>query len=775
MCKAVAAVLTVCLVVSSVSALEINADYLIVHDSLPDYALEGSMLEWNEHWEKMFGKKPVFAKGKNSDPDKPSIIVSADPKLGPEEWCIRVSGSNLMISGGLPRGVYHGVCEFLEKFAGVRWFSAASTYIPRVRSITVPDGREFRRSPAFPLQRHISTGFRMPKEELHFMARHKLSCRVPVKNFWPTVCAGMGNGHSFYTLTKDLFPDSPMLPVSRDGRRIRAVSPLGPGQICYSNREFREYVRKEIGRRIRERQEKNRLNGWPPDLFLRWIDLSQNDNAENCCCKGCANMLKKLGSFTDLQLDFVNDIASSYPDRMFQTFAYSYTIDPPKHVTARSNVMIFFALLGDRQGQYDSIRALSHPANAKPLNQFNSWKPFAENKAVWAYSRMYPMSEAFPWPQCAYWHMAENIRFYRDYGAKKLYIESEYIRSGTNPRAFHDLHVYLETSLMDDPDRDAGKLIREFFAYQYGPAAGSMQAYSDYLKKRLDSVQGRLVALPLAFRKYFDEDFFRTIYGHLAKAVETVKNDPVRLNNVMIEYIPVDFAVLNMWNRFGKCTGLTRGQVCDRLEKYCDAAMRQLAGSGYRSRHIAYNRECDKITVKLLRDPLPVPRGMEKLELRQFSVAECALRISGRDPDAAYGRAVILDKVEPEYDHAKFPMTFGVYDFDTKKYELTRTLKPEEIPADEKYHLYYLGQVQPNGFHRQTLYGQRSWKVRLQQLYKRIWDPFDQDRRYDLYVSCKLTGPAYVKGSKSENSVRVDKIVCVKLPAGTPEKTEKKK
>ena len=37
--------------------------------------------------------------------------------------------------------------------------------------------------------------------------------------------------------------------------------------------------------------------------------------------------------------------------------------------------------------------------------------------------------------------------------------------------------------MMDDPSLDDKKLIREFFAHQYGPAAPAMTAYADFLKK----------------------------------------------------------------------------------------------------------------------------------------------------------------------------------------------------------------------------------------------------------------------------------------------------
>ena len=93
---------------------------------------------------------------------------------------------------------------------------------------------------------------------------------------------------------------------------------------------------------------------------------------------------------------------------------------------------------------------------------------------------------------------------------------------------------------------------------------------------------------------------------------------------------------------------------------------------------------------------------------------------------------------------------------------LRRVFKPEELAQDEKYHLYLVGRTVPNVYHRLVLWGHVSWSLRLMELLKPALDATDPDREMDIYVSCKVTGPAYVKGSAKENAVYVDKVVCVK-------------
>ena len=47
-----------------------------------------------------------------------------------EEYHIRTVGSNLVITGGRPRGVLFGTYEFLERFAGVRYLSVDCEHVP---------------------------------------------------------------------------------------------------------------------------------------------------------------------------------------------------------------------------------------------------------------------------------------------------------------------------------------------------------------------------------------------------------------------------------------------------------------------------------------------------------------------------------------------------------------------------------------------------------------------------------------------------------------------
>lgn len=764
----------------SSKALEITPEFVIVKGKTAGLPAENSPSILADHLEKIFGKRPNVLDSSAYNGKTPAILLSEDRTLAPEEWRIRTDGKNLRIAGGYPRGLHYGCAEFLEKFGGVRWFTHKHCRIPKVSSITVPDGRDFRRKPAFPLNRSI-TGQTPGRPHYNFLSMNKnhYSFRLPSSKSGPTLytSGGIGNAHTFYKLSSAVPKDrQDLLAADSSGKRVCARNGVGPGQICFANKEFREFAKREIGKWIEKKKSFNREHHLDDKYYFSWIDLSQNDNGYFCACGGCEELIRKYGTLAGAQLDFINDIASAYPQYTFQTFAYHRTIDPPKYIHARDNVLIQFAFLGDGKTYFDTIRPLSHPVNAQLVKWYREWDKIAKNKAVWVYHRLYRMTEAFPWPQACFWYIGEDMRLYRDLGVRKIFVESE-IRSGGD-RAFHDLHIYLAAKLMDNPDADEKKLTDEFFEFQYGPAAPEMHAYAEYLKKRLEAVPGKICGSPLQGRSCFDPEFFLTINKLLNRAEAKVKNDPERLENVQIERIPVDYAALYLWPQITSKTGLNRKALCDRLEKNlrinCDRYYGKTNGQNPQKARKMFE-ELKDTRLRLLRNPIAIPPGMEKLDIRQISSLYEDQRFVVDDSEAALGKAVKLGEFRAgsRFTHATQPMEFGVYNYSTGKALARRIIRPEEVPSDEKYHLYRIGTVVPSGYEKQFFWGHRSWSMQIGKLYRMLWDSVDPDREYELYISCKLTGPAYVKGSKSENAVYVDKLVAVKRGIRIPEKKVK--
>lgn len=748
------------------TALEITADFVIVNGKLSGHPSESASVVLAEHLEKILGKRPEVMKEEDYDGKKPAIKLAEDEKLDMEEWSIKTAGSDLLISGGHPRGLYYGVGEFLEKFANVRWFTVVNHRIPKADKIVVPDGREFRRKPDFPLSR--STSKYLGKRSGFAFSINKQNS-ASYQALWPSTYtnAGINNGHSYYRLTKDLPEDSPMLPVQADGRKVRATSGMGPGQICYANKDFREHTKKEVAKWIQQEKEFIKKHNLEESSRFRWIDITQNDNTNHCSCSGCKELIEKYGTISGAQLEYINDIASAYPEYIFQTFAYARTTEPPKNIKARDNVMIWFAFLGDNIIWYDVLRPLSAPTNKVLMDYFEGWDKVAKHKAIWCYHRLYSMTEAFPWPQCSYWYIAEDFRFYKKIGVQKLYDESEFFYHGSNPRAFHDLHIFLSVKLMDDTTLDENKLIDEFFDYQYGPASKIMREYSDYLKKRLDAIPGIMCMQPIHTRNVLDVEFFTKVNGWLDQAEALLKGDEERIENVKMERLPVILAQIHMWERLKLGSREEYLRLVDEYEKIAFIPFnRYVVGEAKRIGNTPLDKALadEKSRIELLRAPaIPVPKEFADKDVIQFTMVQTNSEDLVKDPESICGSAACLKEVKDKrFDHDKQPMEFGLYNYNRKVREVKKVISPEEVYQDEGYHLYYIGTIKPNGFEKQYLWAHRSWLLHMRVSIKDIWESTNPDQEYDLYISCKLTGPAYVKGSQKENAAYVDRVILVK-------------
>ncbi|MFA7158954.1 MAG: hypothetical protein WC299_06575, partial [Kiritimatiellia bacterium] len=110
----------------------------------------------------------------------------------------------------------------------------------------------------------------------------------------------------------------------------------------------------------------------------------------------------------------------------------------------------------------------------------------------------------------------------------------------------------------------------------------------------------------------------------------------------------------------------------------------------------------------------------------------------------------------------------------------TITLKPEEIPQDGKYHLYKIGRVEikpsttviPGAKNMMTRPGTTVWALEGRKLgvcVDRLYDAAATNAEantWNAYISLKVKGPAFVKGSTETNGVWMDRVLLVKPQPG---------
>jgi hypothetical protein len=162
-------------------------------------------------------------------------------------------------------------------------------------------------------------------------------------------------------------------------------------------------------------------------------------------------------------------------------------------------------------------------------------------------------------------------------------------------------------------------------------------------------------------------------------------------------------------------------------------------------------------TRKAADSPLPeILQGREILELNadEFSnlkkFASKGVKIVN-DADSCCGKAVTLGSGASHKD----AFQLGVYSNKSKKRLAFKPFTAGDAAKDEKYHLISVGKVTLEA--DTMVWAHRSWLI--QQKLPRFVAADPAKNSGEIFVSVKLTGPAYVKGSTSENAVFIDRII----------------
>ncbi len=761
---------------SWLNALEITSDFVIVtgKDAIRPELKSAEIL--SDYLGRIFGRKMMVISEDKYDGKTSAIFVGKGGvgEFGPEEHFIKVEGGNLIISGGRPRGALYGVYEFLERFGGCRKLAIDAEFVPEKDRIEVPDGETFRAQPFFMARRMFTLNDASPAcSAMKSWYRMNVSTCYPPggkDDLYLYYSLKMdGGGHTFYSYSKAI-PDDKMECFSLlKGKRVRPVSNNGPGQFCLSSPEARRLIKAEMNRRV-ELNRRQAENGKEP--LNSWYDLSTNDNKVGACeCAPCKELEKKYGgTYTGALFDFINDIAADFPGEIIQTYgAYRITEKLPANIRLRDNIMLNLASQCTVyiEKSNDLLSPFEHPNNAELMQKLNRWFALGKVFAVYDYGRMF--NQIVPTPYVMVHTLGSKFRYYAQHGVRSYSCEIEPVDlSGhISPPSFFDLQNYLTGKLMYDPELDVENTRQEYMRLYYGSAAGEMEKYYQNLLKSQQENPVPVPSVPVARRDYLNYEFFVQGEEILSAAEQAAEGDAALLARIGQERIAADFAYLYFYDKFGVKTAdfpVTRDQVIDRLENNVNHAVAKYLGE-LASYPQVQKREAERIA--LLRRPIPIPEQFKNNSIFQYSVLSSTdHRTMVDDPEALWGKAFQMkkspnsDKLPDSAYHSK-PLEVGIYGEDTKNYYLKKVFAPGEYFQDEKYHLYYIGRIGVPPSNRLLMYFHWQWNLKLSSILRDAVGSTEPNRELDVYLSIKLEGPAYIKNSKRENSVSVDKAIFV--------------
>ena len=675
-------------------------------------------------------------------------------KFAEEEHYVKgVSASELIISGGHPRGTLYGVYEFLENNLNAMWLDEVNIKINKVKSVTWKKNLFLHGKPAI-AYRSIWNNF-IKGSELYKIRNRQNAFHYPL----PAKYAAYGifyiHGsprfcHTFYDYTKNIPKEDYDILSLSNGKRVYSTSAMGPGQVCYSNPKTAAHFIKKLKQWI-PADRKGKEKWQYPFLY----GLKTNDNRNECECSGCAELVKKHG-WSGAKIYLTNKVAQAfakeYPDILFCTDAYGLHGLPPENLKPASNVTVDIAYgMGYLERPRDHFRPYSHPVNAISKRLHEKWAALTRVPTVWDY-----------WVDCIRWQypsnpipaIAENIKFYKKINVMYLMAQD----SGAHVKSLWRMSNIIGYRLMVDPNRDLKAELNRFANAFYGKGAPYMLKFYALLDKATMSLEHNIQSYTLARRHDLTPAFFKEAEALLKAADKATKNNKIHNERVHDERVAVEWAKIEKFKISDKTY----------IENFRKNVMRRMK---YQSAYHA--KSCIADVNKLCRAALanvPAPKGFEKATIisdyawPQLSLARYNKIVD--DPDAAGGKTAV-----PGAKHTNEDVGCGIYDTATRKYPLRGASLPlEAVPKDGKYHWYYLGRCRLTS--EPLLYLHRGWLLQLP-LSDSFGGPEICDNDVAVYISLKVTDKMYA----------VDRVVTVRgdisapchLPAPLPADVDRKK
>lgn len=647
-----------------------------------------------------------------------------------EEWRIASSANELVITGDI-RGTVWGVYEFIEKYLHVNFFAADTEVVPLDPDWHLPQTDERYRPPF--IRREMYESVPYMNTQLFRMRR-----KESVRTAFPEIRMHHGSPfacHTFAYYVKD-WPDDGPFAKGADGKTP-----------CYSSPEARRLFTEKLFAYIKQDREGKPQEHWP--LIY---DISQNDGYSTCCqCAEC----KKFPTVADANIDFVNSIAEAvekdYPEILIQTFAYQQTQTPAIKFKPRSNVII--------RSCNSEITAALLP-NTPQGKTLEEWSKIAPKIGIWAYWKPYTGEETpYIKPRKV---MQRELQFCRDKGVLTYYAENG------NPfaRSFYALQYYLWSKLTVNPDCNVEKLTNSFLKAYYGSAAPYLKRYLEYLENREKEVPYQIRGNMYHF---LDDGFFDTANQWLDQAEKSVAEQPHLLRHVRWERIPVDHALLMRQDQFPLKDDKEKSIA--RWRANAEMVLNQFVTDHKWLKQQLKQRllELDNKVKLFEKMPFAVPEqflGKAILDMHwpDFDPWGVHDRYLIDDPEATSGKAFTL-RHDKKIDLAKhkrtklheLPLELGLYDSTSKQYVAKYLWERPDIPQDEKYHWYKLGETSITKDLR--IFMHWSWGLRI--FMRKALTGIDRDIPKEIWVSLKITGPTYIENSQKRDGLFVDRVILV--------------
>ena len=380
-------------------------------------------------------------------------IIPDIAALGEDGYIIRTHGDKLYLLGASGRGSLYAVYDFLETYAGCRFWASYYETVPQTDTLAIPDDIDVRKTPVF----SVRNTFWADYKDDRFCAKRRANGRKfkPIDPAW----GGSANwaGGACHTLMA--------LAEMKTDLHFN-VEP------CLSDEQVYETVLKNV-------------RAWlHANPGARFISVSQNDSDSRgvgCMCDACRAKLEQTGSYAGAYIEFVNRIADAirdeFPDVMIHTFAYRFTRQAPVGVKPAPNVTVEMCTIeGCFRHPLAACDAIDDPhlkSDTFPV-LVEKWSHLSDTLSIWDYTTDFA-HYALTFPNFEV--LRQNARLFADNNAKFIFEQGAYQSRNAE---FCELRGYLFSHLLWDPYMEKEEYIRladEFIDGYYGAGGKYVKEY----------------------------------------------------------------------------------------------------------------------------------------------------------------------------------------------------------------------------------------------------------------------------------------------------------
>ena len=384
---------------------------------------------------------------------------------------------------GYDRATLHGVYDFLERVAGVRFYlpdDELGVIVPRSDRLSIPEGTRtvvpdyLLRDPYFAGdgQWHVASCDGMNPKTAHWLRLRLASTSIP--------CCHGSRDFKYIERFGKTHPE--YLALKKDGSRwTDPKSHFAPYQYCWTNPGFREELYQDVKAYLTGQPASSRgLKGWGPNCrHGKWVDIMPDDSFQGCWCEGCRSAYTKGADGTRYASELIWGVTAEIGNRLLSErvpgnvtmMAYSPYRAVPDFALP-SNVWVMVAVGGPwsladpkaAQGQYDEIRA---------------WRRKLGHKIwVWTYPSKYG-ELMIPGVPCVGPHAWG--KFYADLKDDILggFCECESDRS-----IYNFLNYYVYSRVMWDAGTDIDSVLGELYSDLFGAGKDEMERFFSLLEDR---------------------------------------------------------------------------------------------------------------------------------------------------------------------------------------------------------------------------------------------------------------------------------------------------